>query len=229
MKIRFYIDPICPWCWITSRWMTEVSAHRDLEIEFCSFSLAIKNDILGSDSQEGYAPAANKTHGILRIIEKIKQESGDKANELVAKFYAEAGKKIHVEGNNEFNWVRDALDEIGVDSSFANARNDESFDVAIKASMDLSMKSVGNDVGVPILILETENGDRGFFGPVISELPTTEESLILFDSISAMISIPGFYELKRTREIDSDTASTARLFDGVQVSTSTDESQACPL
>ena len=165
--------------------MTEVSAHRDLEIEFCSFSLAIKNDILGSDSQEGYAPAANKTHGILRIIEKIKQESGDKANELVAKFYAEAGKKIHVEGNNEFNWVRDALDEIGV--------------------------------------------DRGFFGPVISELPTTEESLILFDSISAMISIPGFYELKRTREIDSDTASTARLFDGVQVSTSTDESQACPL
>ena len=213
MKIRFYFDPICPWCWITSRWMTEVQKERDLQVEFCSFSLAVKNNLLDENSDSEYAPMARITHKILRIVEKIKQDNPDNATELVAAFYAYIGNKIHVQGETETDHAVEVLESIGLDSSYADAQEDSSYDKEIKASMDLAMKSVGNDVGVPIMILETDDGDRGFFGPVISELPSADDGKKLFDAIASMISLPGFYELKRTREISPNTASTARLFD----------------
>lgn len=227
MKIRFYFDPICPWCWITSRWMTEVQKERDLQVEFCSFSLAVKNNLLDEDSDSEYAPMARITHKILRIVEKIKQDNPDNATELVAAFYAAIGNKIHVQGDAETNHAIEVLESIGLDASYADAQEDSSYDKAINDSMDLAIKTVGNDVGVPIMILETQDGDRGFFGPVISELPSSEDGLKLYDSIAGMISLPGFYELKRTREIGPDTASTARLFDSQAVDGM--EGEACPI
>lgn len=148
MKIRFYFDPICPWCWITSRWMTEVQKERDLQVEFCSFSLAVKNNLLDENSDSEYAPMARITHKILRIVEKIKQDNPDNATELVAAFYAYIGNKIHVQGETETDHAVEVLESIGLDSSYVDAQEDSSYDKEIKASMDLAMKSVGNDVGV---------------------------------------------------------------------------------
>lgn len=229
MKIRFYIDPVCPWCWITSRWMTEVSTERNLEIEFCSFSLAIKNDLMDESKTEGYGPVARATHSFLRVIEKIKQDEGDNANEIVARFYSSIGKRIHIQGDKEFNFLNDVLSEIGLDLSYADASTDTSLDKAITDSMDLVMETVGNDVGVPILILETPEGDRGFFGPVISELPSKEDSLKLYDGIASMISLGAFYELKRTREVGPDIQTTARLFAQANADNEIADGDACPI
>ncbi len=228
MKIRFYIDPICPWCWITSRWMTQVATQRDLEIEFCSFSLAAKNDVLDDTSEDGYGPAARMTHGLLRVIEKIKQDCGEQANDLVAKFYTEIGKRLHVESSKNTDWLVDVLVEIGLDKTYAKAENDKSYDIAIKKSIELALETVGDDVGVPIMILETPEGDRGFFGPVIAELPTMQDSLKLYDGISTMISLNAFYELKRTREVGPDVQSTALLFPDTSSEIS-GEGDACPI
>ncbi|HQZ14602.1 MAG TPA: DsbA family protein [Acidimicrobiia bacterium] len=210
MQVSFYIDPICPWCWITSRWMTDVATDRDLEVIFKPFSLAIKNDLMDPNSTSEYAPVARETHRILRVMEAVRKAHG---NEGVAKLYSEVGHKIHNQGEKTFEWMSFVLDSLGFDTSLLEAGDDESYDEAINAFMEEAFEVCGTDIGTPVLRLESEDGPRGFFGPVISELPEHEEGLALWDGISAMISFPNFFELKRTRDVGPDIASTERLFE----------------
>jgi len=210
MQVSFYIDPICPWCWITSRWMTDVAQDRELEVIFKPFSLAIKNDYLHSESDSPYAPVARETHRILRVMEAVRKQHG---NDGVAKVYTEVGHKIHNEGEKTFEWLSFVIDSLGMDTSLLEASDDEAYDEIIKTYMDEAFEVCGTDIGTPVLRLDTEEGPRGFFGPVISELPDHEEGLALWDGISAMISFPNFFELKRTRDVDPDVASTERLFE----------------
>lgn len=209
MNVSFYIDPICPWCWITSRWMIDVKVDRDLNVIFKPFSLAVKNDVLKGNSDSPYAGPSRETHRILRVMESIRKEYGD---EEVSKLYSEVGHKIHNEGEKTTEWLSFVLDSQKLDTSHMQAADDESFDEIIEASMEEAFEVCGTDVGTPILRIESEDGPRGFFGPVISELPKHDEGLALWDGISAMIAFPNFYELKRTREVGPDVDSTERLF-----------------
>lgn len=206
MQIDFYFDPICPWCWITSRWLTQVQEDRDLEVAFKSFSLAIKNDVLHGNSDYPYAVPARRTHKLLRVAEEIRKRNG---NDKVAEFYTKAGTKIHIEGSDDIEWLGDVLSELGYGEDIAQAVDDEGLDKVIKDSMQGAFAVAGEDIGVPVLAVQTSEGMSGFFGPVISELPNKEEGLKLFDGIAEMVSFPHFYELKRTRTVGPDTQSTA--------------------
>lgn len=189
--------------------MTDVAKDRDLTVVFKPFSLAIKNDVLHNNSDSPYAPASRQTHRILRVMESVRKEYGDDA---VAKLYTEVGHKIHNEGETTIEWLSFVLDSLRFDTAHLQAEDDETFDVIIEASMEEAFEVCGTDIGTPVLRIESEEGPRGFFGPVISVLPEHEEGLALWDGISAMIAFPNFYELKRTREVDPDVASTERLF-----------------
>lgn len=206
MKIDFYFDPICPWCWITSRWLTQVQEDRDLEVSFKSFSLAIKNDILHGESDSPYAEPAKRTHKLLRVVEEIRKRDGDAK---VADFYTKVGSKIHIDGSQDLDWLAEVLSELGYGADVVLSADDESLDTTIEASMQGAFEVAGDDIGVPVLAVETSEGMSGFFGPVISELPDKEEGLKLFDGISEMVSFPHFYELKRTRTVEANTQSTA--------------------
>ncbi len=210
MQVSFYIDPICPWCWITSRWMADVAKDRDLDVIFKSFSLAIKNNFLHSDSDSPYAEPSRATHRILRVMEAVRKEY---SNEMVSNLYTQVGYKIHHEGEKTFEWLSFVLDSLKIDTALLEAQDDESYDEIIKASMEEAFEVCGTDIGTPILRIESEDGPRGFFGPVISELPGHSEGLALWDGISAMISFPNFFELKRTRNVEPDITSTQRLFE----------------
>lgn len=189
--------------------MTDVASDRDITVIFKPFSLAIKNDVLVNNDDSPYAPQARLTHQVLRVMESVRKEYGD---EMVGTLYAQVGKKIHIDEDETIDWLPEVLESLKIDAAHLDAREDVSYDAVIETSMQEAFDVCGTDIGTPVIRVETSEGPRGFFGPVISELPEHEEGLALWDGISAMISFPNFFELKRTREVGPDTASTARLF-----------------
>jgi hypothetical protein len=208
MNVSFYFDPGCPWCWITSRWITQVSEDRSIEVTFKPFSLAMKNDLLDKEDAHEYGPAVNRSHKLLRVCERIREDYG---NDKVDEFYTRAGAKIHIDADHALDWVTAVCEEIGVDPSVVEALTDTRYDDVLKKSLASAIEIAGDDVGVPLFAIEDESGSRGFFGPVISEMPSKEEGLALWDGISAMVSFPSFFELKRTRDVDANTQSTRHM------------------
>ncbi len=192
MQIDFFFDPLCPWCWITSRWMTEVSEHRDLDLTWRPFSLAIKND---SDGSKSYRPSEEWGLRGLRVIEAVRRKLGDEA---VARVYAEMGARKHNDGI-DFPDHADVLSTLGIDPALATAADDDSWDAVIEASMDAALELAGDDVGVPTIVYE---GRAAFFGPVISPAPTGDAALRLWDGLASLATTTdGFFELKRTRDV----------------------------
>jgi len=91
----------------------------------------------------------------------------------------------------------EALVEVGLSPELSTAMNDESFDAAIIESHERGIKMVGNDVGTPIVAI----GEIAFFGPVISPAPKGEEAGKLWDGVVGVASYPGFFEIKRSRNV----------------------------
>ena len=189
--------------------MVDVMRDRNLNVIFKPFSLAIKNDVLHKDSDSPYAGPSRETHRILRVMESVRKQYGDKA---VSDLYSEVGHKLHNEGETTTEWLSFVLDSLKLDTMHIQAADDESFDSIIEKYMEEAFEVCGTDIGTPVLRIESEDGPRGFFGPVISELPEHQEGLKLWDGISTMIAFPNFYELKRTREVGPNVDSTERLF-----------------
>ncbi len=189
MRLDFYLDPVCPWCWITSRWLTEVMEHRDLRVRWRSFSLFLKNE--PEPDSRGYDRYL-EMHRALRVMEALRDRHGDGC---LASFYTELGRRIHHDRERPLDMAA-AIDAVGLDAATLGATDDESWDEPIRASMKDAMAIAGDDVGVPLI---TFDGERGFFGPVISPAPTGDAAAELFDHVEALAQYPGFWEIKRTR------------------------------
>ncbi len=192
MKIDFYFDPTCPWCWITSRWLTEVAPHRPVEISWRTFSLYIKNQ--GLDRPEEYWTTADWGRGALRIAEAARAGGED---ELVGDLYTELGRRLY----HDWEYLPDfsaSLEAIGNSPDWASAADDPRWDEAIEASMSVVLDLLGDDIGVPAIVFD---GQYGYFGPVISPAPTGEAALTLFDSFAALAAQPGIWEVKRERTV----------------------------
>ncbi len=181
---------------MTARWVVdEVQPHRDVNITWQPISLLNKNE--PAEDSDYYAPVAY-THGLLRVMESIRQAEGDAK---VKDAYWEFATRIHHDGDRQDSFdLPAALAAAGFDASHADALKDESFDAEIAARMQVGLGLAGDDIGTPIIALDDDNGDRvALFGPVITRVPTTEQSLKLWDAFMAAAQTPGFWELKRTR------------------------------
>jgi len=181
---------------VTARWVVdEVQPHRDVNITWQPISLLNKNQP-AEDSD--YFASVNFTHKLLRVIESIRKSDGDDA---VQGAYWEFASRIHHDGDRQESFdLPAALAAAGCDASHAAALDDESFDAEISARMKVGLDLTGDDVGTPIIAIDDDNGDRvALFGPVITRVPTTEQSLALWDGFVACAKTPGFWELKRTR------------------------------
>lgn len=197
MKVEFWFDPACPFCWMTSRWLTDVAAERDLDIDWLPISLLFKNDTQPDSPWYGVAA---RTRDLLRVVESVRAAGdGDKIGALYTVF----GRHIHHEGTNDFD-VAEALESGGLDAKHAGALTEESWDDVIRAAMADGLSLVGTDVGTPIIAVTGRQGRVGLFGPVITELPGPDDRLRLWDGFLAMVDTPGFFELKRTRQATPD-------------------------
>jgi len=198
VQLEFWIDPACPWCWVTSRWALDVAPHRDLDIVWRSISLKIKNDV---QPDSPFYDAVVYTHGLLRVLEAVRAGEG---NEPLGQLYTVYGEHIHHQQDLSVS-AADLLAEAGLDTSYATAFDDESWDAVIRASMDDGLGLTGNDVGTPLLAFTDDTGKRvGFFGPVISRRLPLDQGLRLWDGVSAAATVDGFWELKRTRTVGPD-------------------------
>lgn len=190
--VDLWVDPICPWAWITSRWLLETQKVRDVDVRFHTMSLAVLND--GRELSDDYVDVMHQAWGPVRIMIALEEKYG---NEKIEPFYSAFGQRYHVEGQRDdlLETARLALADVGLDESLIDAARSDEFDEDLKLSHFAGMNPVGFDVGTPVVHV----GDVAFFGPVVTPAPRGEAAGTLFDGVVAVASTPGFYELKRTR------------------------------
>jgi protein-disulfide isomerase-like protein with CxxC motif len=193
VQVGFWFDPLCPWAWVTSRWMLEVEKVRPVETSWHVMSLAVLND--GRDDlPERYKEMMAKAYGPVRVCIAAEQAKGP---DILLPLYTALGNRIHLEQRGEDpSVIAEALDEVGLPAELADAATSTDYDEALKKSHHDGMDAVGFDVGTPVIHV---NG-IAIFGPVVTPAPKGDAAGKLWDGVVLVAGTDGFYELKRSRE-----------------------------
>ena len=203
--INFYFDPICPFAWMTSKWVRIVQAQRDYTVDWRFISLRLINAHVDYATHFPEEYEAQHTAGLrlLRMASAVREKH---SREAIGPLYEAFGARILETGPDEgkpFGWqgapelAADALTAAGLPTSFVEFLDDTSRDAEIQAESDEALSLTGRDVGTPIIHFEPPHG-VAFFGPVISRLPSEDQAGALWDNVVGLARFPGFAELKRS-------------------------------
>lgn len=205
--VWFYWDPVCPFAWITSRWLRKVQAQKEYSIDWRFISLRQLNAHIDYDTHFPPEYEAGHSAGLrmLRMAAAIRQVEGRAA---MTDLYTALGHSVFdvPRAENEAerraalgtpDHVAPLLTELGLSLDYADALTDESFDAIVQAETDEALAKTGKDVGTPIIAHNPPDG-LAFFGPVISRVPSDEDAVPLWDSVITLAGFSGFAELKRS-------------------------------
>lgn len=197
--VDFWFDPLCPWAWMTSRWVLEVEKVRDIEVRWHVMSLAVLNEDKLDEVPESYREMLRTTAwGPVRVVIAAQEEHGP---QVLGDLYTALGTRIHNEGMGpEKEAVAAALRDTGLPESLLDHWDDTPYEEQLRASHKEGIEKVGQDVGTPVIAVPGADGEQiAFFGPVVTPAPKGEDAARLWDGALAVASVPGFYEIKRTR------------------------------
>jgi len=205
--LHFYFDPVCPFAWLTSRWVEMVAAQKDYTVDWRFISLRILNK--DKDYDKEFPPEYEAGHNaglrLLRVCASVREAEG---RDAVGPLYTAISSGIFDQPapstaeETRLAWgtvdhVVPLLDTLGLDRTHADALDDPGWDTVIEAETEEALDLAGRDVGTPILAFDPPNG-QAFFGPVISRLPAPEDAVPLWDAVMTLTAHPGFAELKRS-------------------------------
>lgn len=202
--IEFFFDPVCPFAWITSRWIEKVAAQTDFTIDWRFIALRILNK--EKDYATEFPPEYEHGHTAgLRMLRVCAAVRSDLGSAPVGPLYTElSSATFDVEPNEQYRltigteeMVSAALDRAGLATTYASALDDESWDEMIEAETELALSRTGRDVGTPIITHNPPDG-LSFFGPVISRIPSDEDAVPLWNAVTTLAAYPGFAEMKRS-------------------------------
>ena len=194
IPVDFWFDPLCPWAWMSSRWLLEVEKVRPIAPSFHVMSLAYLN--ADKDIPEAYRKKLEPAWGPVRVAVAAAQAEGD---QVLLPLYTALGNRIHLEGRDiDRALIVEALEEVGLPLSLADAAESTAYDEDLKKSHHAGMDQVGMEVGTPVISVE----GTAFFGPVVTPAPKGEAAGRLWDGVRLVAGTDGFYELKRTRDRD---------------------------
>jgi hypothetical protein len=206
--VEFFWDPVCPFAWVTSRWVVKVADQRDYEVDwrFISLRLLNKDRDYATEFPDGYPDAHTQGLRLLRVAAATRAEVGrEPMGALYTRFGEHIWNRTPEEVDGRLGAIADLatasvpaiLDELDLPPDLAGALDDDSWDALLQEETDEALGRTGDDVGTPILTFEPPDG-VSFFGPVISRVPSDEEALRLWDAVLELAAWPGFAELKRS-------------------------------
>jgi hypothetical protein len=203
--VSFFVDPSCPWAWVTSRWITDVAPARDLNITWKSYCIEIRDDY---DLAPGFPvehralglAAHELSHRMLRVLEAVRAEVGEPA---VDAMYTAWGPRYFGSNHGDviagrLSVIDDCLAACGLHPSLAKVQHDEKWDVPIVESMQLAYQFAGQKTQTPAIVVESDP-PYGFKGPVMSQAPTGDAAVRFWDAIQVVSEQQGFFELTRPR------------------------------
>lgn len=190
---EFWFDPLCPWAWMTSRWIMEVEKVRPIDVTWSVMSLSVLNE--GRDLPDDYRAMLDNGWGPVRVVIAAGKEHG---RDVVKPLYDAMGERIHHRGMQDLTAViEQSLTEVGLPAELADVATADSVDAELRASHARAMELVGDDVGTPVIAVN----DVAFFGPVVTPAPKGEAAGRLWDGCVLVAGTDGFFELKRTRTV----------------------------
>ncbi len=221
VDLEFFFDPVCPFCWVTSRWVVNVARQRPLEVLWRPLSLRILNEPIGYETRPaGYPEAHQRGLEMVRVVAAAREACGPA---VLGRLYTAMGEAVWgapppeeatfeavLEKTGRGRDLPAILARAGLPERLAVAAHDKGYDAALRAETQEAVDRAGGGVGTPILSFDPPDGPA-FFGPVIDDAPEGEEALRLWDAVTTLAEWPGFAELKRSLRSFPHTELSARL------------------